>query len=636
MEKLVWFFTNAGVTDVIGPLLMPLILALSLYQSHYPFVLVRALVRAVRGDRFTGLAPHERLPLLLVIPSLLRSAKERDAIQFSVASVLASGYPGSLVVCVSIDGTGGSSAALFGELEAWARAQALPQGVRLVVTGAEDRRGKGMAVDFGVRTVMHAIDDGSLDAPRPVVFFNMDADCELGPHALEIMVHELLRRGRFSGQRGLVVTSNVCVDPKHAWRGWRHFFSLEGQITLLVAREYRETLGLGRYNDFRVLPQLGASGALYCTWAALAEEAPHFARFIRELRWRDWLAWWLGAPPPHYRGATHEPLPEALAGMGDDTWMSFLACAARWDGERLRLDLPRTPLHALLYAVRSYVFRPFRYDPRATIWTESPTSAKALFKQRMRWNVSRIWTLQKWRLSLLYHLQLGLPALADVGLSVIFQSFLLIGLLTMPFAERPPPMWLSLAIVVEVFYFGVRTASTVLALWIDGTLWRSRHLLLALPMASVFHLAFAVASTVTGFVQLVFGHGLDDGFAPLDTHVRGGTGRIALGYRLRRAFALALRAVRHGDVPLGWFWLGWRETKWTHDGYHTLQARRPILKPRADAGSPKQVPAVREAARTAARAEAAREASRDEHADAGVSGEVPVVGRLRASDSHAA
>ncbi|MFN0247703.1 MAG: hypothetical protein ACKV2T_12525 [Kofleriaceae bacterium] len=27
------------------------------------------------------------------------------------------------------------------------------------------------------------------------------------------------------------------------------------------------------------------------------------------------------------------------------------------------------------------------------------------------------------------------------------------------------------------------------------------------------------------------------------------------------------RAIRHGDVPPGWFWLGWNATPWTANGY---------------------------------------------------------------------
>jgi hypothetical protein len=57
------------------------------------------------------------------------------------------------------------------------------------------------------------------------------------------------------------------------------------------------------------------------------------------------------------------------------------------------------------------------------------------------------------------------------------------------------------------------------------------------------------------------------GFAPETTLIRGGSARIALLYRLRRALLLAVRAVRRGDVPIGKFWLGWGATRWTPSGY---------------------------------------------------------------------
>jgi hypothetical protein len=67
--------------------------------------------------------------------------------------------------------------------------------------------------------------------------------------------------------------------------------------------------------------------------------------------------------------------------------------------------------------------------------------------------------------------------------------------------------------------------------------------------------------------------------------IKGGSERIALLYRLRRAFLLALRSVLVGDVPFGKFWFGWRETRWTSSGFEGFTSKkkqRPILPPRSE------------------------------------------------------
>jgi hypothetical protein len=85
-----------------------------------------------------------------------------------------------------------------------------------------------------------------------------------------------------------------------------------------------------------------------------------------------------------------------------------------------------------------------------------------------------------------------------------------------------------------------------------------------------------------GYVNDVFLFGNVTGFAPESTLIKGGSERIALLFRMRRAVLLAARSVLVGDVPLGRFWLGWRETQWTPNGFEgftTKKKPRPILPP---------------------------------------------------------
>jgi len=100
------------------------------------------------------------------------------------------------------------------------------------------------------------------------------------------------------------------------------------------------------------------------------------------------------------------------------------------------------------------------------------------------------------------------------------------------------------------------------------------HKLLALPLSGIYHLIFNVLTTAVGLIADVFLFGINTGFAPEQTLVRAGTGRVALLFRVRRAFALTLRSALRGDVPFGAFWFGWGETPWTRNGYEGWTLRR--------------------------------------------------------------
>ena len=596
IDKLIWFFSNFDAYRIAGVSLIPILVGVCIYQSQYPYVLLRALWVRVFGDGFRPLTSENAPPLGLTIPTLLRNEGDLEGLRVAIGSALASGYPGEMAIVAIIDGLD-VAPRLVDQLREWTAVQKIEDRFRVDVIGTAQRVGKAYAGDVGVRHMAALAKAGQIVRPR--IYFNIDADCELGPHALERMVRALQRKSRISGQPGMVVTSQVLIRENVYWKGWRHFFTLRGQIAINVAREYLVAIGVGRHNAFRILPQNGASGALYCTWFEIMEEAPHFARFMRDLRWRDWAAWWLGAAPPRFDPETIAPLPEAMTGMGEDTWISWLALTGRMiygsaspstsagiDG-RVSLALPRTPAHAMWYALVSFVARPFRYDPYAKIYTTTPTTVKALFLQRMRWNVTRIWTVQTWGLALLYQLVIGIPALFDVVISTAFQAMIVGGLILAPFAPgHAPAMALAMFLMVEMGYFTERVLATCIGLAQDPGERGQWRKLLALPFAGSFHFAFNVGSTIVGFARQVFGNGYNDRFAPESSLVAGGTSRIALGYRIRRFYALAWRSVVRGDVPLGAFWLGWHRTKWTPNGYEgwtsgvvppmTLPVRGPI------------------------------------------------------------
>ena len=134
-----------------------------------------------------------------------------------------------------------------------------------------------------------------------------------------------------------------------------------------------------------------------------------------------------------------------------------------------------------------------------------------------------------------------------------------------------------LAYACHVFIAGLLT---MFALLLNDELkyWR---LLLALPFTPVYGFWFKWLPGAWGWVSDVLLFGNVTGFAPEATLIKGGSVRIALLFRIRRFFALLVRALIHGDVPLGTFWFGWGETRWTPSGYEgfTTKKRRSILRP---------------------------------------------------------
>jgi hypothetical protein len=566
MDTLLWSIGTADGLGAVGRLWRPLLIGMMLYYSGYLFIWLTALARSagiLRG--FRPLTPHEAVDALVVIPSLLRHRGDLDDLQAAAATALGNGYPGKLVVCLAIDGCT-EHPGLVNEIERWADGSVL-------IARIERRSGKGVAVAAGLLRAEQAVANQEL-VRMPPVFFNMDADGVLGPQALERMVAKLVRPSWLWRQRPIVVASNVLVRREHYWGGWASFFTMRYQLALQVAREYMTSISIAR-NNMTILPGTAVSGALYCTWTELHAQQARHAAFMQQLRFVDVIAWWFGSRPPRFAEFTGEPNPSATAGPGDDTWLAWLALAARWRDGRIDLELPRSPVHALAGLIRSFFVRPIAYDPAARVYTATPTTIRALFRQRVRWNSSRPWLLQRFYWLPHYVWSLGFWVGLDAGLTLMVHGAILIGLLGWPFAERPAT-WLAIVAFGYASNFAIRAAATLLAMVQEHDIPGHCHKLLALPLASVFHAVFNIATTIVGMFQDFFLFGVNTEFAPEETLAGSGSGRLAIGYRVCRCARLAIRALRHGDVPVGWFWLGWNATPWTLDGYAgwTNPARR--------------------------------------------------------------
>ncbi len=204
-----------------------------------------------------------------------------------------------------------------------------------------------------------------------------------------------------------------------------------------------------------------------------------------------------------------------------------------------------------------FVDRALRYEPEARVYTSSPTTIKALFKQRRRWNSSRIEVTGRFWRALWFHWSLGLPAL---GIMFLIAKYCLLGgfmYLRLPLAFGRP-MVLTAFVLGYGCQFAGYSMLTLFALVLNGE-WRHWRLALALPLSPLYAICFTYGPSLVGASHDVLFFGNVTGFAPETTLIRGGSTRIALAYRLRRAFLLAVRSLIRGDVPLGRFWFGWGE-----------------------------------------------------------------------------
>lgn len=571
MNEILWHLRTSPPIELLAALGVPFLIFFVQYELDYVYLLVRHLVMTGRyGATAAPVAAGPRPGALLVIPTMLRSHDELEGLKDATMSAARNDTRGQLTIVIAID-DGRTHKEIYSELETWVATYAAPEGVRVLVTCTPERRGKACAIDAAVLMMEEQVARGEI-AELPPLFFNMDADSELGPDALVRMIDRLTTPSWVVGTRPRLVTSNVSIAKKHYWFGWRGFFTVRGQIALQVAREYLTAISLGKFNT-KLIPVLWASGALYCTWTKLHTDSPRWGAFMQTLTLRDWVRWWVGFAPPAFATANVRHLPEAQTGPGDDTWMTWLACCARWNGDDLVVELPRTPLHAAWYSVYDYFVRPVRHEPQARIMTRTPTTITALFKQRVRWNTSRIQDVQRWRPALMFHWSVGLPALVSTAQLVIVNLAVALSLLCWPFvSEHGSMVAFVAALALNLF---MRATATLLGLLVDQPVEGNALKLFAIPLSVPYHMVFNVVPTIVGSVKDIFLFGVNTKFSPEQTHIRSGTTRIALAFRLRRALTLAVRSVIVNDVPLGWFWFGWNETAWTPNGFEGWTSGRP-------------------------------------------------------------
>lgn len=585
MESLLWALGARDPFTLAWPLFLGLVLIFALTQSDLVGLLLAYLGRVAftgRADAFAPAGPGERPTGLVIIPSLLRNQEDLDAITTTVDSCATNGYPSRLVVIASVDGRT-EKPELYARLARWMEARRDPPNVRLALGGTETRLGKMMAVEAGLRRMEELVAAGE-ERAFPEVYFSVDGDGTLSPRALERLAARLTKPHPVTGNPRRVVSGKICIHPDLFWKGWRAlpgiFFSVEGQIRLQVAREFLLS-NVSRHN-WKWHPRIGIPGALYCTWSEIIRTAPRYMGFLKTVRRWDLRRWWLGGGPPLFSRSTAPAAPEALTGASDDTCIAFVSSIASWQGGRLSFDAPRTPLHALARLARGYVFeRSHDYEPEARVFTYTPSTVRGLWKQRVRWNSSRFECAGRFWRSFWFHWEIGLPT--STHLWLVLHNVLALG----AYYVLLPVYVLGTAngLVAFIVGYGTQTLSYAICSALALALEREHKrrfapALLCLPFSAAYVVAVNFAGCAYGVTRDVLLFGNSTNFAPEWTLEKGRTGRIAILFRLRRFFALCLRAVLYGDVPLGRFWLGWCETPWTPSGFKgwtTGERPRPIV-----------------------------------------------------------
>ena len=227
IEQIAWYLGSVRSIIEAAPLLRALVICLVLYQVDLVAVLAAWLMR--RSGLLPGdfvLEPENCKDGLIVLPTLLRKRGELNGLIGAMRSVARNGYPGRLHVVACIDGRG-DAGMLFNELVAWIAGEPVPAGVTMHAVATRERAGKAVAMDEGVEHLKGLVARGEV-ARFPELFFNMDADSELAPRALERMVYRLTRRRRLTGRPFHIVTSNVIVPFDQCWQGARTLLTLKG------------------------------------------------------------------------------------------------------------------------------------------------------------------------------------------------------------------------------------------------------------------------------------------------------------------------------------------------------------------------------------------------------------------------
>ncbi len=558
MENLLWSFKTANTFVIAYTIIISFIVGLILFNADYFILLAVKLVEAVwYGKKQFVPGPREScLSGIAIIPSLLRDEDDLKEIQATVESVGNNGYPADLFVIVAVDGSD-ENPECYRKLERWVLEQSYPSNVRVYTTSRAERGGKIMAIEAGVQLMKELVAVGEYHR-FPHLYFSVDADSIMGPHAFEMVVQRLLTCNPLTGNYQRVVAGFMAISPSWFWQGWKKLFTASGQNYLNVAREF-VVYGFHRYN-YNLTLSIGLPGPLYVVWSEVLLNAPRYMAFVRTIKWTDYVKWWLGFAPPKFSQYTGPARPEALSGgLTDDTTMAILSGIAQWNNGQLDFDAPRTPLHALGRMLwNTFIERAHQCVNEAKVYTFSPPTLKSLWNQRLRWNSCRPECAERFAMAFLFHWDISFgymlmfveriyPVTQLVLFYILIPIFLLHGNFLLGY------------LVGYVSSFCLNTFYTLFALALEPERKKFWPIILSMPTRDLYCFVFGYCTTAWGMFKDIFLNGLNCKFLPEKTLIAGGGQRVAFWYRTKRFWSLCWRSLRHGDVPFGSWWWGFKE-----------------------------------------------------------------------------
>jgi cellulose synthase/poly-beta-1,6-N-acetylglucosamine synthase-like glycosyltransferase len=566
MDGILWGIRAGDSFTVVWAMLIVIMVQYLQYNVDLILLFFRKWVKILLDREDTYQLPEAAPHGLIIIPSLLRNEEDYTSIISSIESCATNQYPGKLLLVTSIDGRH-ENPKLFQQLVDWVATKNYPN-VECHVTSREVRGSKMMAIEAGAEYVKHLVSQGKYPC-MPDIYFSVDADTTLGEHALEHLVAKLLTRHPLTRNYRKVVAGKPCTHPHEMWQKWRKFFTVNGQIYINVARQFL-MYNIRRYN-WDIVPLVALPGALYVTWTHVLFQAPRYMGYLQTITLLDWIKWWFGIAPPKFSDSDPVPLPQALTGSTDDTSIAVVVASSQWIDGKLSFDFPVTPMHALKRMLHELCFeRSLEYAPEARAFTYTPPTFKGLWTQRVRWNSSRVECASRFTKSFLFNWQAGFPFLFQLSrilMSVVIGSFYFVILPFVMMSDRNILYWYLVGYVFELL---ANASRVVVALFLEeervkSGFWRTIY---CLPVANLFDFIFGFVVSTYGIAKDVLWQGMNTFFVPAHTLVAGKSYRIALFYRCKRFVSMCLRSVRYGDVPVGWWWLGWHAKEpYVENGY---------------------------------------------------------------------
>ena len=495
---------------------------------------------------------------LVIVPSLLRDEFDFNEIIRAVDSCATNNYPGELYIIASADGRT-ENPEQFQKLSDWMNTQKYPTNIHLFVASNEVRRGKLMAIYSAIDYIKELIVQKKIES-LPKIYFSVDADETISDGSLQKLVERLMTRHWISRNYRRVVQGQICINKGDMWKGWKSFFTVAGQNYLFVARNFFNFSPM--QENINILPMPILCGQLYASWTEQIVESARLMGYFQTIKFSNWLKWWCGKSLPKFSEYKGESLPQALCGNTDDSSLSVTFAMSHWKNGKLSWDAPATPFHAfgrMLWDL--FIERVMVFEQEAKVYTFTPPTLKGLWKQRVRWMACRVEVSGRMFRGFLFYWSIAIPFFTDYIRAVFWSSQTVIWYVMIPFVLYGHLSYINTVIFMFIISYIFQFIFISMAYIFEPKKKQFTHLWLTslVPISHIFMAIFYSGTMFYGVCEDILLFGCNVKFYPSRTLIESRAQRIAIIYRVRRFISLCWRSIKYGDVPLGWWWLGWYE-----------------------------------------------------------------------------